>query len=164
MSTELSNRDNLEYRRSTVGLVLNDRNELLLIQKKIYREDQWNFPGGGVDEGETQEQAIMREFREELGTSKFEIVRRSSLVDRYEWPDHLIEDYFKNKGVTFRGQEMTQFLVRFLGSDSDLVLEDTLRQAKWVKLSELQNYLVFSNQWDNARKLLQEFDLVEKGK
>ena len=34
----------------------------------------WQFPQGGIDEGETSEEALFRELKEEIGTNKvFEI-------------------------------------------------------------------------------------------
>jgi mutator protein MutT len=47
------------------AIVTNDKNEILLV-KHTY-QNYWFLPGGGVDKGETFEQAIKRELVEETG-------------------------------------------------------------------------------------------------
>lgn len=48
---------------SAGGLVLNERNEILM----IYRRGKWDLPKGKLDEGETLEACALREVTEETG-------------------------------------------------------------------------------------------------
>jgi nucleoside triphosphatase len=60
----------LTSRIITVGLIWNDRDQLLLCKMKPDRgvfPGQWGLPGGGIEPGERMEQALQRELREELG-------------------------------------------------------------------------------------------------
>ncbi len=41
-------------------------NKVALIHRKKEGKDYWVFPGGGVEEGETPEDAVVREVQEEL--------------------------------------------------------------------------------------------------
>ena len=49
------------------GIVLIEDNKVALIERHRGGLDYFVFPGGGVDEGETPEQAAIRETMEELG-------------------------------------------------------------------------------------------------
>ncbi|MFY9554170.1 MAG: NUDIX hydrolase [Blastocatellia bacterium] len=57
-----------EPRLAAGGIVLNDRHgkpAVLLVHRPRY--DDWSFPKGKVDPGETLEEAALREVREETG-------------------------------------------------------------------------------------------------
>ena len=53
--------------RTRAGIVLIQGNKVALIERHRAGLDYFVFPGGGVDEGETPEQAAIREAMEELG-------------------------------------------------------------------------------------------------
>jgi 8-oxo-dGTP diphosphatase len=54
--------------RVTCAIIRNDENEVLVVQRgnKTDHAFKWEFPGGKVKEGETEEECIVREIREEL--------------------------------------------------------------------------------------------------
>ncbi len=53
--------------RTRAGIILIENDKVALIERHRAGLDYFTFPGGGVDEGETPEQAAVREAREELG-------------------------------------------------------------------------------------------------
>ena len=53
--------------RTRAGIVLIEDDKVALIERHRAGLDYFVFPGGGVDEGETPEQAAIREAMEELG-------------------------------------------------------------------------------------------------
>ncbi|PWV99725.1 mutator protein MutT [Paenibacillus cellulosilyticus] len=49
------------------AIVIQDQ-QVLMVKQYVQRGDiVWNFPGGGIEDGETPEQACVRELREETG-------------------------------------------------------------------------------------------------
>ena len=56
------------YRMSSHAVITNHRNQVLLL-KATYADHAWGLPGGGLDQGETIHQALIRECLEELGIS-----------------------------------------------------------------------------------------------
>lgn len=53
-----------------VAAIIRDANGRILCTQRGYGEwkDWWEFPGGNLEAGETPEEALMREIREELST------------------------------------------------------------------------------------------------
>lgn len=144
----------LPYRKAVTGYVVNVNNGFLLIQNMLYRKNHWRPPGGGIDEGENSETAMIRELREELGTDKFEIIARSKHLNKYDWPAWFIKKYKKQ----WRGQERIQFLVKFTGKKSDIKInKKEIKSAKWVSLSDLPKHFNFPAQLESAKKVLKEF-------
>lgn len=58
--------DDCLYRLSVRAIIIKDK-QLLLVQEADV--DWWSLPGGGIDYGETIEQALKREVAEELGVN-----------------------------------------------------------------------------------------------
>lgn len=80
----------------------------------------WEFPGGKIEEGETPEQALVREIKEELNTE----IRVGCLIDtiEYDYPTfHLSMDCFWAEVVS-----------------GDLELKEA-EAAKWLTKDELDS-------------------------
>ena len=58
-------KDNVYKVRATGVLIEN--NSLLLVKQKLSNNKDWSLPGGRVEPGETLEQALIREMKEETG-------------------------------------------------------------------------------------------------
>ncbi|EFK96186.1 protein containing NUDIX hydrolase, core domain [sediment metagenome] len=150
--------EDLPYRQSVNAFIINEGSELLLIQKVNYDDHHWEVPGGGLNYNESPESCVLRELKEELGTNKFEILKKSNILYRFEWPQADRDWAFKKHGIRWRGQEKSQYLLNFLGNNSDIILDPgELKDYKWVKLQDLIKYLVFEGQFENHKKVLFDF-------
>ena len=71
---ELAGRSSgLPLRLGARALVLDPANQVLLVRFAFPYKELWTTPGGGVDPGESHEQAIVRELAEECGLRGFEL-------------------------------------------------------------------------------------------
>ena len=53
--------------RANVGIILSNASGQVLWARRTGGMDAWQFPQGGINEGETTEQALFRELYEEVG-------------------------------------------------------------------------------------------------
>src|SRR5258708_40166472 len=150
----------LPYRKGAIGIITDSENNFLVVQMVDYRKNDWRFPGGGVEIGEKEEETILRELKEELGTNQFEILKRSGNIIKYDWPEHIMINQIKNKNRYFRGQTQTQFLIKFTGNKDDIKVDaQELRQIKWIKREDFKDHLHFEHQLEEAGKVLEEFEI-----
>jgi 8-oxo-dGTP diphosphatase len=68
------------FRIGVFALIFNDEKQILLGHRRDI--DWWNLPGGGMESGETVEEALCREVREETGLE----VKVERLVGVYSKP------------------------------------------------------------------------------
>lgn len=95
--------------RPNVALLLVNSKGQLLICERCKVPGAWQFPQGGVDAGESFEEAIVREVQEEIGLPPDAYaVDRSLGGYRYVFPP----DVKKGKKGDYEGQEQVYFLCR----------------------------------------------------
>ena len=109
--------------RPNVGIIIFNRDGKILWCKRK-QGDGWQFPQGGIDEGETPQDAIYRETYEEVGLEKqkIKVVRENDRWINYDVPKDKIPKYFSFKNRRFKGQTQKWFLAEFLGNDEDINL------------------------------------------
>lgn len=105
------------YRPNVASVIINKDNKILWAKR--VDEDNWQFPQGGIQKGETPEQAMYREVYEEVGLKKnsFEILGRSADWLKYDVPEKFVKTYWQGR---YKGQKQIWFLLKFIGSD-DLI-------------------------------------------
>lgn len=98
----------VQYRPNVAALVVNPAGGLLICERATV-PGAWQFPQGGVDPGETLEQALFREVREEVGLESrdYEVVGRREGY-RYLYPQVARGKKLRKHGS--HGQEQTYFL------------------------------------------------------
>ena len=108
------------------GLCLN-KNSILLVKHNMDSYTLWSPPGGGVELGETMQEALIREFKEETGLN----INPGKLLfvhEHIEAPFHAIEIFFEIK--SWQGK-----LIK--GSEVEMTSTNILESAKFLKVEEL---------------------------
>lgn len=115
--------------RHGVGIVLiNQASQVFLAKRRgCFLNTCWQFPQGGVDPHESEEEAAFRELGEEVGTRHASIICVSKQHLYYDFPK-FIQNKYQSKG-----QKQRWFLMRFQGEDDEFNLKTTKNPefSKW---------------------------------
>jgi len=79
--------------RTAVRAIILRGRDLLMVHSTTVGD--YKFPGGGVDDGESHEQALRREIREECGALLVEFGQSIGSVIEYDHPEESDYDVFK---------------------------------------------------------------------
>jgi len=145
--------------RPNVAAILQRENGDILVAERLNIRGAWQFPQGGIDEGEDAETAMFREIEEETGIKR-DLLRILQVRGGYRYA--FAKDRLKY-GI-YGGQEQTYFLCRFLGEDKDFNLDATHREFagfKWIKPAEFQMAWVPRFKQPVYRRVLLDFFGVE---
>ena len=104
--------------RANVGIVLmRDSGEVFLGQRTGGRG--WQFPQGGIRQGEPVEAALYRELEEEIGLTSAQVLVAGSTADwiRYRLSKRYVR---RGRGPTCIGQKQRWFLLRLAVPEADV--------------------------------------------
>lgn len=137
-----SNIEDLPY-RPCVGIVLINEEGKVFVGERVDSPNAWQMPQGGIDEGESEQEAFYREMLEEIGTDKAEIIATLDKKLRYDLPPRLEGRLWRGR---FRGQEQTWIAARFTGTDTDINIDahqpPEFMAWRWVDLDEILDLIV----------------------
>lgn len=131
------------YRTGVGAVLFNGAGQVFVARRIDTPGDAWQLPQGGIDEGETPEQAVLRELTEEVGTDKVEIIAESRDWLSYDLPPELADSAW---GGRFRGQRQKWFALRFTGRDDDIDLKacdhPEFSDWMWADVDDLTHLIV----------------------
>ena len=152
-----------EYRANVAALLVNEEG-LLLVCERLKNKGAWQFPQGGVDEGEAHDAALPREVQEEVGLLPEDyVVEESRGGYRYEFPPDVRANKPAHK-AKFVGQEQRYYLCRVKAGarEVDLMQEPReFRQAQWIRPEEFELSWVPGFKKAVYREVMRDFFGVE---
>lgn len=129
--------------RPGVGIVLfNAQGQVFTARRIDTKEAAWQFPQGGIDEGEDPATAAAREMVEEIGTDKAEMLGESSGWISYDLPPDLADKVWRGR---FRGQKQKWFAYLFNGTDADINIateHPEFSEWRWMELDQVSSLIV----------------------
>lgn len=118
----------------SAGAVVYQDNKFLLLK---YGKGHWGFVKGHVEKGETINETVMRELKEETGISDAVIIEGFSEDEGY---------YFNNNGLI--SKKVTYLLIKSL--TNKIVLSNEHTNYAWLEFNEALKKLTF----DNSKRIL----------
>ncbi len=122
--------------RPNVAAILEREDGCIFVAERLNIKGAWQFPQGGIDEGEDDETALFRELAEEIGVTRDHLqVLEKRGGYRYAFAKGRL------KYGIYGGQEQTYFRCRYLGRDEDINLAATHQefgQWRWIQPAEFQ--------------------------
>lgn len=110
----------------------------IFIAERCDIEGAWQFPQGGIDEGESVKEALFRELEEEIGTNSVQIIAEYPDWIQYDFPPNM-----KESMKPYTGQKQRYFLVRL--EESAVINLDTqhpeFQDHTFIGLDKLFSYV-----------------------
>lgn len=143
------------YRKGVSALIVNSRDEFLLVNLESFALHFFAVPGGGIEPDETLEDGVYREIEEELGIKKYHL----QFIGKSNKP---LSFAFKTKklyrdGTLYDGSERYFYGFSFVGDEKEIrVQTGEVRSYVWVKYEDLKNYLLFEDQLSDTTEKIKE--------
>jgi putative (di)nucleoside polyphosphate hydrolase len=131
--------------RLNIGIILVNNSKHIFWGKR-QGHDAWQFPQGGLYEGERPVDALFRELREEIGLEKIdvEILGVTKRWFRYRLPKKYLR-HGSNPLVV--GQKQKWFLLKLINNDQKISLNlsdyPEFDSWRWIEYSEAADKVIF---------------------
>ena len=129
--------------RNGVGIVLlNNKNKVFVAKRIDNPKNYWQMPQGGIDDGEDNLKAALRELKEETSINSVELIKEIEGYLTYNQPNNLLGIIWKGK---FKGQKQKWYVFKFNGNDKEINLKTKkpeFLEWKWIDLENITDTVV----------------------
>ena len=119
----------------------------LLVLSRLTKRPLWEFPKGGVDEGETLLQTALRELREETGLSEDFV----AVLPGFEWSETYRFTSGREEERTLIHKQVTYYLAESSTREVELSLSE-ISEFAWLELEEATKRI----KYPERRRMLRE--------
>lgn len=132
---------NKPYRLNAGIVVVNPQGQVLLCSRTDVTHCNWQFPQGGINQGEQPQVAALRELYEETGITSVTLLSAIPTPLCYDFPPSIAAHHPN------RGQKQYWFLYAFTGNDAEINLntnpnEIEFNNYRWADINEAPKNIV----------------------
>lgn len=133
-----------KYRPNVAAVIVSSSYPLncnVFVGQRLDKKNSWQFPQGGIDEGESPKEALFRELKEEIGTKKIEIISEYPEWLSYDFPSQIKTE----KMMKYDGQIQKYYLVK-LKNSAKINLNTKhaeFDEYKFIKIEEVLDYIIY---------------------
>lgn len=124
--------------RKNVGMVVFNAKGEVLVGDRLNFPGSWQFPQGGVDNGENIKNAALRELYEEVGINDGKIIYEHDEWISYDFPEEIRQS---GRFKEFHGQKQKWFLIFWDQDAGNCKLDIHEREFNGVKFIPLSSCL-----------------------
>lgn len=141
--------------RANVGIILSNKECKLLLAGRVGNKG-WQFPQGGMLQGESPEEAMYRELLEEVGLQESDVQVLGSTQD---WLRYRLPEKFQRRGSKplCVGQKQRWFMLRLVGPDDRVRVDRSpapeFDRWRWVEFWRPVNEVIYFKRRVYARAL-----------
>ena len=141
--SEITKDNTKNYRPNVAAIVLSAKYPHtceIFIASRTDVDNAWQFPQGGIDEGETPKEALYRELEEEIGTGNVEIIAEYPKWVSYDFPPAIAK-----KMQPYDGQIQKYYLVKLKKGEKININTEIpeFSEYKFVPTKNIYDYITF---------------------
>ena len=143
MTDKEENKSKKNFRPNVAAIILSSKYPQkceIFIASRIDISNAWQFPQGGIDDGESIKEALFRELEEEIGTRDVEIIAEYPTWVSYEFPPIIAQ-----KMYPYDGQKQKYYLVKLKKGAKININTETpeFSEYKFVSSKEIDEHITF---------------------
>ena len=143
MTDKEENKSKKNFRPNVAAIILSSKYPQkceIFIASRIDISNAWQFPQGGIDDGESIKEALFRELEEEIGTRDVEIIAEYPTWVSYEFPPIIAQ-----KMYPYDGQKQKYYLVKLKKGAKININTETpeFSEYKFVSSKEIYGHITF---------------------
>lgn len=157
------------FRSNAVAVVINQDKKILICKRssKIEKahpgrtfDNYWQFPQGGLDDGENSIDGAQRELFEETGIRTVEVLGVANFRNEYTW-NNAVRPVLTQSRYHHKGQDQVTVFFKFIGLDREIKLDEhELVEYKWLAPAEVLEVIALERR-PHAEAVLAELAQIQ---